>query len=64
MGDVLLTSSEGGVFPENIAVGKIVEIKNYVILVESFIQVEKLNYIQLIDDRSFKDYQEDSADEH
>ncbi len=64
VGDVLLTSSEGGVFPENIAVGKIVEIKNYVILVEPFIQVEKLNYIQLIDDRSFKDYQEDSADEH
>lgn len=61
IGDVLLTSSEGGVFPENIAVGKVIEKKDDSILVEPYVQVEHLNYIQLIDDRMFKNYKTDKS---
>ena len=49
VGDRIVTSGDGGVFPRGIAVGKVVSVEGGVVRVQPFVDNTKLDYITVVD---------------
>lgn len=49
VGERIITSGDGGVFPRGIAVGVVTEIKNGIIRVQPFVDASKIEYVSVVD---------------
>ena len=53
IGDVLVTSGNAGIFPKNIAVGKVFQIKNDQFFIKPFVDFNNLDFVQVVNEKSF-----------
>lgn len=49
VGERLVTSGDGGVFPSGIAVGKVISVENGVVRVQPFVDATNLEYVNVVD---------------
>ena len=51
IGQILVTSGNAGIFPRNIAVGKVFKIEKNEVYVKPFVNFNKLNFVNVVTEK-------------